>query len=646
MSTESQTTASPRPADQAVAVIGLGALFPGGRPGVAGYWSLVRDGLDAISDVPADHFLAEDYYDPDPKAQDRIYCRRGAFIPKVPFQPLRYGVTPRDLESIDTTQLLGLVVADEALRDAGYPPGGPGHARTAVIMGVTGALKMVVGLGSRLVHPHLRRALAESGVGGDLAEEVIGRLLEKFPPWRESSFPGLLGNVTAGRVANRLDLGGPNMVVDAACASSLAAIGQALQTLRAGRADLVVSGGLDTFSDPFMFSCFSKTPALSPSGEVRPFDRAGDGTLLGEGLGVVVLKRLEDAERDGDRVYARILSVGGSSDGRGTAIFAPSPSGQRRAIEAAYDEAGWDPGQVDLVEAHGTGTAVGDGVELEALGGHFAGSRPDGGGPWCALGSVKSQIGHAKGAAGVAGLIKAVLALFHKVLPPTIKVRDPQGPLADPSFPLYLNDRARPWLSAPGRPRRAGVSAFGFGGSNFHCLLEESRAPKPPDEGGVHLVALSAGGPGELASALAPLAAADGDPALSLLARGLARSFRADAPARLALAGSLAEVSLLARTLPALLGGRPGDLPRGAFLGLAGETAPGGLVLSLPGPPAGFDPAPLGRALSALAISFPSVQECLDLAEGLRVSRGLSDHNLGLVLLPPRLAPAAFRARL
>lgn len=222
--------------DQSVAVIGLGALFPGSSPGPAGYWSLVKNGRDAIGDVPADHFPVDDYFDPDPKAVDRIYCRRGAFIPSVSFSPLKYGITPKDLETIDTTQLLGLVVADEALRDAGYPAGSYAHGRTAVIMGVTGALKMVVSLGSRLVHPQLRRTLLESGLDEATAEAIVARFSEKFPPWRESSFPGLLGNVTAGRIANRLDLGGPNMVVDAACASSLAAIGQAIAaTGRQGR---------------------------------------------------------------------------------------------------------------------------------------------------------------------------------------------------------------------------------------------------------------------------------------------------------------------------------------------------------------------------------------------------------------------------
>jgi acyl transferase domain-containing protein len=355
----STTLESPRPGahDQDVAVIGLGALFPGGDPGLAGYWRVIRQGRDTIGEIPADHFRVEDYYDPDPKARDRTYCRRGAFIPKVPFPPMRYGVTPKDVEATDTTQLLGLVVAEEALIDAGYPPESFDHGRTSVILGVTGAMKMVVTMGSRLIHPKLREALADSGVDQATANEVLERLSNSLPPWRESSFPGLLGNVTAGRVANRLNLGGSNMVVDAACASSLAAVAQAVLELRGGRADLVVTGGLDTFSDPFMFTCFSKTPALSPTGEVRSFDRAGDGTVLGEGLGVLVLKRLSEARRDQDKVYAIIRGVGASSDGRGTAIFAPSRQGQARALSAAYTEAAWTPDQVELVEAHGTGTA-------------------------------------------------------------------------------------------------------------------------------------------------------------------------------------------------------------------------------------------------------------------------------------------------
>jgi acyl transferase domain-containing protein len=209
------------------------------------------------------------------------------------------------------------------LADAGYADKPFPRERTSVILGVTGALELVIPLGARLGHPIWRRALQEAGVAESVAEDVVQRISDAYVGWQENSFPGLLGNVAAGRIANRLDLGGTNCVVDAACASSLAALHLAGLELTAGRSDMVITGGLDTFNDIFMHLCFSKTPALSPSGEVKPFDRSCDGTLLGEGLGMLVLKRLADAERDGDHIYAVIKGIGSSSDGKGNAIYAP-----------------------------------------------------------------------------------------------------------------------------------------------------------------------------------------------------------------------------------------------------------------------------------------------------------------------------------
>ncbi|HPS00614.1 MAG TPA: SDR family NAD(P)-dependent oxidoreductase [Candidatus Sumerlaeota bacterium] len=241
--------------------------------------------------------------------------------------------------------------------------------------------------------------------------------------------------------------------------------------LQTGRADMVVTGGLDTFNDIFMFMCFCKTPALSPTGHARPFSDQADGTTLGEGLGVVVLKRLEDAKRDGDRVYAVIKSMGSSSDGKGLAIYAPKSEGQAKALRTAYKQARITPDQIELVEAHGTGTKAGDAAEIHSLTEVY--SKPDNVLPWCALGSVKSQIGHTKASAGIAGLIKTALALHHKVLPPTIKVERPTRSLEAGKTAFYVNTQPRPWMPRPNHPRYAAVSAFGFGGSNFHCLLEE-----------------------------------------------------------------------------------------------------------------------------------------------------------------------------
>ncbi|HMM33908.1 MAG TPA: beta-ketoacyl synthase N-terminal-like domain-containing protein, partial [Thermoanaerobaculia bacterium] len=277
---------------------------------------------------------------------------------------------------------------------------------------------------------------------------------------------------------NRLDLGGTNCVCDAACASSLSALSMAVAELQLGHSDLVITGGVDTLNDIFMYLCFSKTPALSPTGDCRPFSDQADGTMLGEGLGMVALKRLEDAEREGDRIYAVIRGVGSSSDGRSKSVYAPVPAGQAKTLAPAYELAGYGPETVELVEAHGTGTKGGDVAGFEGLRLVFdAAGREDR--QWCALGSVKSQVGHTKAAAGAAGLFKAVLALHHGVLPPTIKVGAPNPKLGLPDSPFYLSTKARPWVRDARHPRRASVSAFGFGGSNFHVALEEYRGPAP-----------------------------------------------------------------------------------------------------------------------------------------------------------------------
>jgi acyl transferase domain-containing protein len=460
-----------------LAIIGIGCMFP--KAGnVQSYWRNIREGIDAITDVPPTHWKPEDYFDPDKDAPDMTYARRGGFIDPVPFDPLLYGISPNNIEATDTTQLLGLVAARAALLDAGYATGRDSQDgrpfdrdRTSVILGVTGTLELVIPLGARLGHPLWRRALRDAGVDAQTAEEVVKRIAEGYVPWQENSFPGLLGNVTAGRIANRFDLGGTNCVVDAACASSLSAIHMAAMELQAGRCDMAISGGADTFNDIFMYMCFSKTPALSPTGNSRPFHAHGDGTILGEGIGVVVLKRLADAERDRDRVYAVIKGIGASSDGKGNAIYAPSAAGQQKALRDACRTAAVTPRTIELVEAHGTGTRVGDAVEAAALSAVYREDRPLG--TWCALGSVKSMIGHTKAAAGAAGLIKIALALHHKVLPPTIKVEQPLEVLQPGTAPVYVNTIKRPWPARPEHPRRAAVSAFGFGGINGHVILEE-----------------------------------------------------------------------------------------------------------------------------------------------------------------------------
>ncbi|HEY6837104.1 MAG TPA: beta-ketoacyl synthase N-terminal-like domain-containing protein, partial [Geobacteraceae bacterium] len=531
--TDSATTAAPAVPFQPIAIIGMGCLFPK-ADNLGAYWANIKNGVDAITEVPPTHWRPGDYFNADPKSPDMTYGRRGGFISPVAFNPLTYNIPPNTLEAIDTSQLLGLVAAGQALNDAGYGTGRSfDRDKVSVILGVTGALELVIPLGARLGHPLWRQALKEAGVEESVAEDVIARIGDSYVPWQENSFPGLLGNVVAGRISKQFDLGGTNCVVDAACGSSLAALNLASLELAAGRADMVVSGGIDTFNDIFMYMCFSKTPALSPSGDARPFDADGDGTTLGEGLGVVVLNRLADAERDGDRIYAVIRGIGSSSDGKGEAIYAPSAAGQKKALVEAYRQAGLAPNTVELVEAHGTGTKVGDAVEVSALREVYG----DGDTPWCALGSVKSQIGHTKAAAGSAGLIKAALALHHKVLPPTIKVNRPLPDVTAEGSPFYISTAKRPWLPREGHPRRAAVSALGFGGSNFHCIVEEHNREKLAADwdGDVQILPFGADTPARLAESLAGIGADTPWSELRRLAAAARASFLADAPCRLAL---------------------------------------------------------------------------------------------------------------
>jgi len=314
--------------------------------------------------------------------------------------------------------------------------------------------------------------MTESGIPVEEAGLIADRMGGHFTEWRESTFPGLLGNVVAGRIANRLNLNGTNFTADAACASSLAALKYAMQELWLGDSDLVLSGGADALNNIFMYMCFSKTPAMSASGVCRPFSSDADGTLMGEGCGILALRRLSDAERDGNTIYGVIRGIGSSSDGSGTSVYAPRPGGQSLALERAYRMAGYSPRTVGLVEAHGTGTRAGDAAEFAGLNAVF-GAEAGGAERWCALGSVKSQIGHTKSAAGAAGMIKALFALHHKVLPPTINVSRPNERLDLTDSPFYLNTQTRPWFRSGDTPRRASVSSFGFGGSNFHVTLEE-----------------------------------------------------------------------------------------------------------------------------------------------------------------------------
>ncbi len=450
-----------------VAIVGMACVFPD-APDLEAFWHNVVEGVDSIVEVPSERWREEDFFDPDGAPGLTTPSKWGGFLDPIPFDPARYGIPPKSIPSIDPIQLLSLEVARRALEDAGYEERGFDRDRTAVVFGTDGGSDLPSALGFRAQY---RRFI------GEMPAEIDDHL----PPVTEDTFPGMLANVIAGRIANRLDLGGENCTVSAACASSLAALATACRWLEAGDCDMVIAGGADVHNAAGDFLMFSSVHALSRRGQCRTFDEDADGIVLGEGVGAVILKRLSDARRDGDRVYAVVKGVGASSDGRSMGLTAPRREGQVRALERAYEATGVHPPEIGLMEAHGTGTVVGDRTELQSMTEVFTASGAAPGS--VALGSVKSQIGHTKNAAGMAALVKVALSLHHRVLPPTLHVEKP-NPFYDPdSSPFVFDDRARPWTA---ERRLAGISSFGFGGTNYHAILEEDRSGEPPVSGLPH----------------------------------------------------------------------------------------------------------------------------------------------------------------
>ena len=619
--------AAPPPAE--IAVVGMGCILPG-APDLDTFWANILDKVDAIREVPAERWNAARMYDPDPTARDKVYSRWGGFIDPVAFDPMAFGLPPKSLTSIEPFQLLALITAQAALRDAGYGVRPFERERTSVILGAGGG-------GADLSVGYSVRSALPSLIDDDALEQQV---FARLPEWTEDSFPGLLMNVAAGRIANRLDFGGTNYTVDAACASSLAAIALGTRELQTGTSDMVLAGGVDAIQNPFAFLCFSKTRALSPRGRCRPFDATADGIGISEGFATVVLKRLSDAERDGDRIYAVVRGVGAASDGRDRSLTAPRPEGQMRALRRAYDQAGFSAATVGLVEAHGTGTVAGDGAEIKALSTVFTeqGSERQS----CAVGSVKSMIGHTKATAGVAGLVKASLALHHRVLPPTIGVTEPNPKANFPESPFYVNTEARPWLSAgSGTPRRAGVSAFGFGGTDFHIALEEytggflaeetTTVARWPAE-----LLLWRGTPEAIAADVDTLAARleTGEAIdVTALAASLAARASAPSPEDCALAIAAEGVEDLRAKLGPARAAVTGDAQRvhdrnGVHWSCRPLAADGAVAFLFPGQ--GSQTVNMGRELM---LAFPQAREPYELADRILADR--FDRPLSRFILPP-----------
>jgi acyl transferase domain-containing protein/NAD(P)H-dependent flavin oxidoreductase YrpB (nitropropane dioxygenase family)/NAD(P)-dependent dehydrogenase (short-subunit alcohol dehydrogenase family) len=447
-----------------IAIVGMACLYPD-APDLESYWANILAGTDCVREVPRERWNPDIYFDPsagpDQRGQKSV-SKWGGFLPRIDFDPISHGTPPNALPAIEPVQLLALEVARRALADAGYEEREFDRSRASVIFGAE--------TGCDLSGAYTFRSLYPMYVGGEMPPELDHAL----PHVTEDTFPGIIVNVIAGRVANRLDLGGVNYTVDAACASSLASVYSACQELLSGNSDLVLSGGADLHNSINDYLMFSSVQVLSPQGKCRTFAADADGIVLGEGVAVLVLKRLADAQRDGDRIYATIKGIAGTSDGKAVGLTVPRREGQTRVLKDAYARAGVSPRDIGLVEAHGTGTVLGDRIELGALTDIYtaAGVKPAS----CALGSVKSQIGHTKCAAGLAGIIKVALALHTRTLPPTLQIKQP-NPAFDPRrSPFALNATVRPWSQAQGVDRVGAVSAFGFGGSNFHAVLGEHRS--------------------------------------------------------------------------------------------------------------------------------------------------------------------------
>ncbi|MDQ5854343.1 MAG: polyketide synthase dehydratase domain-containing protein [Chloroflexota bacterium] len=461
-----------------IAIVGMACMYPQALS-LDALWQNVVSGVDAISDMPPER-VPPTFYDPESTDNDHTYCRRGGFLgDSVPFDPLQFGIMPVITECGDPEQLLALKVAHEALRDAGYDPAQMDGERTEVIIGRGNYANRALSTAQHHVSVVNEMLEVLKATRPDYTDTELAtlrqELLAGLPRFGRENAASLVPNFTTGRIANRFDFMGTNFTVDAACASSLVALELGVNHLLTGKCDTALIGGAFIVSDLTHIAVLTQVGALSRRSEIRPFDSAADGMLLGEGVGILVLKRLEDAQQDGDRIYAVVKGVGTSSDGRGLGLLAPRVDGEELALRRAYEMAGLDPATIGLIEAHGTGTPTGDAAEIEALTRVFGSRDPDVA-PHCAVGSIKSMIGHPLPAAGAAGLIKAALALYHKILPPSLHCEQPDPKLGLDQTPFYINTTTNPWIhGGQEHPRRAGVSAFGFGGANAHAILEEFR---------------------------------------------------------------------------------------------------------------------------------------------------------------------------
>jgi len=428
-----------------IAIIGIGCRFPCAK-NVKEFWELLRNGTDAITEVPPERWDINAFYDSDPAAPGKMSTRWGGFLEQVDqFDASFFGISPREASRMDPQHRLLLEVAWEALENAGQAPDRLGGSRTGVFIGIGN---------DEYSHFQFSNPIQLDAYAGTGNSRSVG----------------------ANRLSYVLDLRGPNAALDTACSTSLYAVHLACRSLRGGESNMALAGGVNLMLSPELSIVFSKAQMMAADGRCKTFDASADGYVRGEGCGIVVLKCLSDALKDGDNILALIRGSAVNQDGRSNGLTAPNGPAQEAVIREALKEAGVTPAQVSYVEAHGTGTPLGDPIELQAVGAVLSEGRPKGQ-PF-AIGSVKTNIGHLESAAGIAGLIKVVLALQHKEIPPHLNFKVPNPYISWETLPVVIPTKLTPWLSENGQ-RIAGVSAFGFGGTNGHLVVEEAPSPLP-----------------------------------------------------------------------------------------------------------------------------------------------------------------------
>jgi acyl transferase domain-containing protein/acyl carrier protein len=455
--------------DEPIAIIGIGCRFPGANDPAA-FWRLLRDGVDAIREVPADRFDQQAFYDPDPASPGKMNTRWGGFLEQVDqFDANFFGISPREALRMDPQQRLLLEVTWEALQDAGQVHDRLAGTRAGVFIGIS------TNDYGRLQWNDFARIDAYAGTGNALS-------------------------IAANRISYHFDFRGPSLAIDTACSSSLVAVHLACGSLRNGECTLALAGGVNLILSPAIAINFTKAGAMAPDGRCKAFDARANGYVRSEGAGVVVLKPLSRALADGDPIYAVIRGSAVNQDGRSNGLMAPNPLAQEAVLREAYRQAAVSPGKVQYVEAHGTGTLLGDPIEAQALATVLSVDRPAG--RQCALGSVKTNLGHLEAAAGIAGLIKVALALQHREIPASLHFEEPNPHIPFLEIPLRVQTTLCPWPTDDA-PALAGVSSFGFGGTNAHVVLQEAPSANAAARDaertiGTHLLPLSAHDPAAL----------------------------------------------------------------------------------------------------------------------------------------------------